>query len=46
MIVGGDVVAFHGHRRVTKDIEVFYEGSSTNVSCWYGAVMEFDFYGH
>jgi hypothetical protein len=32
MIVGGYAVAFHGHPRFTKDMDIFFSASTENVA--------------
>ena len=43
MIVGGYAVAFHGHPRFTKDIDVFYLPSEDNVVRLRAALLAFGF---
>ena len=43
MIVGGYAVAFHGHPRFTKDIDVFYEVTDDNVTRLRSALLAFGF---
>ncbi len=43
MIVGGYAVAFHGHPRFTKDIDVFFEPSAQNVQRLRNALIAFGF---
>jgi hypothetical protein len=43
MIVGGYAVAFHGHPRFTKDIDVFFDATPTNVKSIQKALCEFGF---
>jgi len=43
MIVGGYAVAFHGHPRFTKDIDIFFESSPANVERLRSALMDFGF---
>lgn len=43
MIVGGYAVAFHGHPRFTKDLDLFYEVSDANVSRLRNALLTFGF---
>ena len=46
MIVGGYAVAFHGHPRFTKDIDIFFESSSANVARLRAALVAFGFEEH
>jgi hypothetical protein len=34
IIVGGHALAFHGHPRYTKDLDVFIEPSAANAAAW------------
>ena len=43
MIVGGYAVAFHGHPRFTKDMDIFYQHSNENVTSLKSALKEFGF---
>jgi hypothetical protein len=43
MIVGGYAVAFHGHARYTKDIDIFYRASQPNITNLRRALVEFGF---
>ena len=43
MIVGGYAVAFHGHPRYTKDIDVYFDATPTNVELIQKALCEFSF---
>ena len=43
MIVGGYAVAFHGYPRFTKDIDIFYNLTSNNVSKLRKTLIEFGF---
>lgn len=43
LIVGGYAVAFHGYPRFTKDIDIFYEGSLSNVKKLQKALLKFGF---
>ena len=43
MIVGGYAVAFHGHPRFTKDIDVFFDSTEDNVSRLRKALNTFGF---
>ena len=43
LIVGGYAVAFHGHPRFTKDIDVFYENTVDNVEYLRKALVGFGF---
>lgn len=45
MIVGGYAVAFHGHPRFTKDIDIFFESSPSNVARLRAALVAFGFEG-
>jgi Nucleotidyltransferase of unknown function (DUF6036) len=41
VIVGGEAVIYHGHARLTGDIDLYYEGSRENASRLYEALNEF-----
>ena len=41
MIVGGEAVIFHGHARVTGDIDFFYERTEDNAQRLYEALRDF-----
>ena len=41
MIVGGEAVIFHGHARLTGDVDFFYEASAENVRRLYAVLDEF-----
>lgn len=41
LIVGGEAVLFHGHSRLTGDIDIFYDNSDVNVDKLYNALLEF-----
>lgn len=41
VIVGGEAVIFHGHARLTGDIDFFYEASTDNAERLYRALSEF-----
>jgi predicted nucleotidyltransferase len=41
VIVGGEAVIYHGHARLTGDVDFFYETSSENVFNLYRALEEF-----
>lgn len=43
MIVGGYAVAYHGHPRFTKDIDVFFQRSEDNVGRLRQALLAFGF---
>jgi hypothetical protein len=43
LVVGGYAVAFHGHPRYTKDLDVWIEAEPENVSCLLDALDEFGF---
>ena len=43
MIVGGYAVAYHGYPRFTKDIDIFYDGSSLNIQRLRCALTDFGF---
>jgi len=43
MIVGGYAVAFHGHPRFTKDIDVFFDSSPGNVARLRTVLIAFGF---
>lgn len=43
MIVGGYAVAYHGHPRFTKDIDVFFDAREENVSRLREALIAFGF---
>ncbi len=43
MIVGGYAVAFHGHPRFTKDIDIFYARTPENIDKLRKSLLEFDF---
>jgi hypothetical protein len=43
LIVGGYAVAFHGYPRFTKDIDIFFENSESNVTQIQKALLEFGF---
>jgi hypothetical protein len=43
MIVGGYAVAFHGHPRFTKDMDIFFSASTENVAKIIAALIEFGF---
>ncbi len=43
MIVGGYAVAFHGHPRFTKDIDVFFDATDSNIESIQKALCEFGF---
>ncbi|MDX9958478.1 MAG: nucleotidyltransferase [Spirochaetia bacterium] len=43
VIVGGYAVAFYGYPRFTKDLDIFYDGSETNVKKLQSALVEFGF---
>lgn len=43
MVVGGYAVAFHGHPRFTKDIDVFFQSNDENVRLLCQALIAFGF---
>ena len=43
MVVGGYAVAFHGYPRFTKDIDIFFELSNSNISSIVDALVDFGF---
>jgi hypothetical protein len=43
IIVGGYAVAFHGHPRFTKDIDLFFRATGENVDCLRRALVSFGF---
>jgi predicted nucleotidyltransferase len=43
VIVGGYAVAFYGYPRFTKDLDIFYDESCTNVQKLRSALVEFGF---
>ena len=43
MIVGGYAVAFHGHPRFTKDIDIFFRASKKNADRLCAALVAFGF---
>lgn len=43
IVVGGHALAFHGHPRYTKDLDVFVEPSSENAEALLGALSAFGF---
>jgi hypothetical protein len=43
LIVGGYALAFHGHPRFTKDIDIFYEKTIDNIENVRRALVEFGF---
>ena len=43
MIVGGYAVAFHGHPRFTKDIDLFFDSSDENAGRLRSALVAFGF---
>lgn len=43
MIVGGYAVAFHGHPRFTKDIDIFFSSTRENIDKIIAALVEFGF---
>jgi hypothetical protein len=43
MIVGGYAVAFHGHPRFTKDMDIFFDCSPSNIVRLRHALMAFGF---
>lgn len=45
MVVGGYAVAFQGHPRFTKAIDIFYESSPANVARLRTAMVAFGFEG-
>lgn len=45
VLVGGHALAFHGHPRYTKDLDVFVEPSPTNAALIIDALADFGFGG-
>lgn len=43
LVVGGYAVAFHGHPRFTKDIDIYYKNEIDNVQKIQAALVEFGF---
>lgn len=43
VIVGGYAVAFHGYTRFTKDLDIFYDLTESNISRIRQALMDFGF---
>ena len=43
LIVGGYAVAFHGYPRFTKNLDIFFENTSENISCLQKALLTFGF---
>ena len=43
MVVGGYAVAFYGHPRFTKDIDIFFGISESNIESILNALVEFGF---
>jgi len=41
VIVGGEAVIYHGHARLTGDIDIFYAPDSLNVKKLYNALSDF-----
>ncbi|HVO84377.1 MAG TPA: DUF6036 family nucleotidyltransferase [Syntrophobacteria bacterium] len=41
VIVGGEAVIYHGHARLTGDVDFYYEGSRENALKLYAALREF-----
>ena len=41
VIVGGEVVIYHGHARLTGDIDIFYRLEESNVEMLFAALTEF-----
>jgi Nucleotidyltransferase of unknown function (DUF6036) len=41
VIVGGEAVIYHGHARLTGDVDFYYEGSQENALKLYEALKEF-----
>lgn len=41
LIVGGEAVIFHGHARLTGDVDFFFDGRSENTDNLFEALMEF-----
>jgi predicted nucleotidyltransferase len=41
VIVGGEAVIYHGHARLTGDVDIFYESLPENVNALFAALMEF-----
>jgi hypothetical protein len=45
IIVGGHALAFHGHPRYTKDLDIFIEPSAANAAAVLQALGDFGFGG-
>lgn len=45
LIVGGYAVAFHGYPRFTKNLDIFFENTSENISRLQKALLTFGFEG-
>jgi len=41
VLVGGEAVIFHGHVRLTGDVDFFYDGAADNARRLYAALNEF-----
>lgn len=41
VIVGGEAVIYYGYARLTGDVDFFYEPTTENVTCLYGALLDF-----
>jgi hypothetical protein len=41
LIVGGEAVIFHGHARLTGDVDIFYEPKAENADKLYAALTDF-----
>ena len=44
MIIGGYAVAFHGHPRFTKDIDIFYARTQENIDKLRKSLLAFGFF--
>jgi len=41
LVVGGEAVIFHGHSRLTGDVDFFFGGATENAGNLFSALMEF-----
>ncbi len=41
LIVGGEAVIFHGHARLTGDVDFFFDSHSANLDCLFAALASF-----
>lgn len=41
LIVGGEAVIYHGHPRVTGDVDFFYDSSAANAARLFACLLEF-----